>query len=59
MKLCSSDNHYTTALKHLALETFYEALVKTFQEIYHNIEGKFNQDCVKKSILFVIINNNI
>ena len=36
----------------LGFETFlefYEALVKTFEEIYHNEEEKFNQDSVKKA----------
>ena len=45
----------------ISLETFlkfYEALVKTFEEIYHNEEGKLKRDSVK-SILFFIINNNI
>lgn len=36
----------------LGFETFlefYETLVKPFEEIYHNEEGKFNQDSVKKA----------
>ena len=38
------------------LETFlefYEALVKTFEEIYHKEEGKFNRDSVKKAFWFL------
>ena len=38
------------------LETFlelYEALVKTSEEIFHNEEGKFNQDSVKKAFCFL------
>ena len=31
---------------------FHEALVKTFEEIYHNEEGKFNRDSVKKIFCF-------
>ena len=39
------------------LETFlelYEALVKTSEEIFHNEEGKFNQDSVKKTFDFIV-----
>ena len=32
---------------------FYEALVKTFEEIYHNEERKFNRDSVKKAFCFL------
>ena len=38
------------------LETFlefYAALVKTFEEIYHKEEGKFNRDSVKKAFCFL------
>ena len=31
---------------------FHEALVKTFEEIYHNEEGKFNRDSIKKMFCF-------
>ena len=40
----------------LGLETFleiYKALVKTFEEIYHNEEGKSNRDSVKKAFSFL------
>ena len=40
----------------ISLETFlkfYEALVKTFEEIYHNEEGKLKRDSVKKAFCFL------
>ena len=39
-----------------ALETFlefYEALVRTSEEIFHNEKGKFNQDSVQKAFCFL------
>ena len=40
----------------LVLETFlefYEALVKTFEEIYHSEERTFNRGSVKKAVCFL------
>ena len=31
---------------------FHEALVETFEEMYHNEEGEFNRDSVKKIFCF-------
>ena len=42
----------------LGLETFlelYEALVKIFEEIYHQEEGKFNRDSVKRASWFFLL----